>query len=428
MSTTGIGIGIGIGIENGSIHWDDFSEVFLGAKNEDALAEILSFLDVRDLGRASLTCQKLDRIIMREDPSDVVWEGAERDLTCCCQESRLKSILTAKEHCRMFAKAAKFALQCETSEEIPFEELGVDGLAVDLMNIRGMGREKVEALVEASQRNEEQEEQEDEEMATCRIRRLTPAEAEERTAHRKAQWEEILKEEVPEKECEYAIFVRVTRTETDELMGQGFSNFGPITGWHAPMESQKLLLMLKSSVFNLATSPEFKTLLENVEAEESADNHMPHFDSAEDYARLVRFTVLAVHAKNSEIRLISCTGGYDQDPRPVVSWSSTSYLHGGLLHEVSTTSKWDNKILELGSPFERHSISSQVGLMHWFAEDNSTAWACPILTLRFQKDNRAMFEFFRQQFQLDHPGARMLTETNSGRGFEGEHEETVQDS
>lgn len=244
--------------------------------------------------------------------NDAAWTGAEKSLLNGTSH-RVDSIPTAKDYCRLFLTAAKYAAEYDTDEDEDedddnlTEELGVD-LPLRLMNIRGVTEESIP-------KDPLTEEEEDAFFANLTARTSNQEEIQSEAS------DELT---MATKEYDHEIFVRASREKSDgtyQIIGQGFvKNYQPFV-WHVPMEQQKFILHLDDPGLGVRNTPEFQNL-EAIEKEEEGEEVVEVRSTtarriaAVKFANAFRFTIGAVFKKDSAVRLVRRTGpnGGSEDP------------------------------------------------------------------------------------------------------------------
>ena len=227
--------------------------MYLLENPNEILERTCSYLNTHDLAKFGQSCKTMTSMIFGEDASNICWEGAERTLaTKTCLELVLDSVPSSKNRCHLFVLASKHAQLCDESETLP------DG------NGEMTAAEAHERLVRANNDNAE----------------------------------------VEDENKEYQVFVRVTRNNTNELVGHGFVPYACMPySVHPHVEQQRSILYITPNIL-LKNSEEFLYCSQNTKHSEDGS---ATYKGERALADTFRYAVVAISKNDmTDVRLITC--------------------------------------------------------------------------------------------------------------------------
>ena len=152
--------------------------------------------------------------------------------------------------------ASKFVDECE-DDEIKTSYMNVDGILANFLNVRGY--DDPQALADmVAEGKAERTSQNDGSEDTTTSTSVSPQEFQE---HRRLEDERIRQEVPPERDFHHVLFVRITRKESNEILGQGFCRYSQLMEWHAGIDMYSMMVLLLD--VGLKESPEYQTFADS---------------------------------------------------------------------------------------------------------------------------------------------------------------------
>lgn len=373
-----------------------FSATFLQDCNQNSLAHILSFLNVAELGKTAVTSKRLsDTISNEEDYVDLVWQGAEFGMTKINDTysgKRLESFANAREHCKRFDIASKYAEHCEEVDDLPEDErMGLPQVLTDLFHIKGCDKDRVAAMVEQGKMDETTDEELLSSISLGPGRSWSEISQEEKdkmkqqSQRQNNELKEALKEPVPEKENHHEVFVRVKDTGKNAVVFQGFCPFGQNYVWNIALDSYVTLVGFNRG-HTLTVQIAHKSVADTEGIRLFAQSQSP-FEQSLD----LQFTVVAIDKRDLGVR---CLFHGDQ-----TGWTPNCSYHTGATHahEGALVEKNPSDSVQLGpSGFDRYGLCFSAAIGVYESSDGKEALP-PAFLLAIRKDNSIMMEAYMTQ-------------------------------
>ena len=383
-------------------------------ENPDVTSHVLSYLNIVDLANCGFTSKKLSENVFgscdENRSNDAAWIGAEKMLTGT--NGRIETISSAREHCRLFIEAAKHAKKFHESETPPEEGTWEMDMAFDFMNIRGFHRESLSYSevskddVADQRRFFDQLHWTDEEWTTFEVNEQA------RIATIEAEVQQNADTTSLRNNYEFAIFVRVSRNESGECIGQGFVPWGRFVGkWYAPIDYHTMVFRLQGKEMGLVDSKEFISLCQKPRF---GNDHM-HYEKQKEYSNAFQFTIVAISKYDLKVRLLRRTCFDEQ--RYSVAYDINRFEFKKKFAEppmesrinyFPLVSKWDLKRFHFQpNDFGRHcfltcniGVAAYTKASHWTHKEFHAEFI-PVLVLHF-KNNPG-------HFLMQHPFKKMAS-------------------
>ena len=400
-----------------------FSETFLRDCNQNSLAHILSFLDVGQLGKAACASKRLAQVIHEDNAEyvDLVWQGAECGMTKIHDTyfgKRLTSFANARDHCKRFGLASKYAEHCEEADDLPEDErMGLPQVLTDLFHMKGCDKESVAAMVQQGEMDQTTNEELSSGITIGPARSSTSEIPEGEKARMKQQIErednelaEAMKESVPDKEYHHEIFVRMTKVANDEVVFEGFCPFKQNFVWNIALDSHvtrhgfdnahklKIQMLQKSAVD-----------MEEMQSLTQSRDLFEHEQTME-----LQFTVVAIDKRDLRIQ---CVFHGEQ-----TSWKpNCSYPDRGIrIYEDDLREKNPRGSVQLGpSGFDRYGMVFAAGMCE--SADGKRVLP-PAIFMRIRRDESIMMQAMARSMR-----ERFNAQVQDDENEEGENESDGED-
>jgi hypothetical protein len=361
--------------------------------SEGIIVRVFSYLEIQDLYHSALTCSFMTNVIFHDkNLYDEAWQGAERGLTKGM--TRLPSISSAREHCRLFLPTAAFAKACNESGTVREEgELGV-GLPLKLMNVRGVTEESI--------RTESMSPRDEEAFFTHTRTTTTPERLAEILAGRRSLIDEDLDNVIePVKKYDHEIFVRVSRQHTNKVVGQGFVHGLQASSWKKSLDLQIFIMRLDDKGLGLIQTDEFRKI--SIFADELDSRCLVK------YAQAFRYTIVCIFKSNLTVHLLRGTGPIDWDSHshrtmPVVNINFSSQRLGDnsaikmTVFPSTTRRVIDTPVYRSGrTPLDRHATICNITILRYYFVDSDGDMCVakiPGLSFEFERDPRIVGRLF----------------------------------